>query len=352
LFIETFYYKLIRQEEGLMSCLAIGVDLGGTNLRVAAVTGSGQTLEVLRSATPLSLGREHVIDEIASEVRALAGRFRSAHRLLGIGIGVPGILDLASGTLHSAANLPGWDHYPVRAVLEEKLGIPVVLENDANCAALGEKWLGAGRDVEDLCMLTLGTGVGGGFVFNGRPWHGMTGMAGEIGHMTVMPEGAICGCGNRGCLEQYASATAVVRMAGEMIAKGKAPGLERATKLEPLTARIIFEAAREGDASAQEIFHAVGRALGIVLANLVNALNLPLYVIGGGLAEAWEAFSPAQFGELHNRSVVFSAGENGQAGLKATRIVPAELHESAGLLGAARLPVLLEKSCNSHALAV
>lgn len=335
-----------------MSCLAIGVDLGGTNLRVAAVTGPGQTLEVLRSATPLSLGREQVIHEIAAEVRSLAGKFRSAHRLMGIGVGVPGILDLASGTLHSAANLPGWDQYPVRAVLEEKLGIPVVLENDANCAALGEKWLGAGRDVEDLCMLTLGTGVGGAFVFNGRPWHGMTGMAGEIGHMTVMPEGALCGCGNRGCLEQYASATAVVRMASEMIGKGEAPGLERTAKLEPLTARVVFEAAREGDAAAQEIFDVVGRALGIVLANLVNALNLPLYVIGGGLAEAWRAFSPALFRELHNRSVVFSAGENEEAGLKATRIVPAELHESAGLLGAARLPMLLEKPCNFHSLAV
>jgi glucokinase len=335
-----------------MSCLAIGVDLGGTNLRVAAVTGSGQTLEVLRSATPLSLGREHVTNEIAAEVRALAGKFRSAHHLVGIGVGVPGILDLATGTLHSAANLPGWDHYPVRAVLEEKLGIPVVLENDANCAAMGEKWLGAGREVEDLCMLTLGTGVGGGFVFNGRPWHGMTGMAGEIGHMTVMPEGTVCGCGNRGCLEQYASATAVVSMASEMISGGKAPGLQRATQVAPLTARLVYEAAVTGDAAAQQIFDVVGRALGIVLANLVNALNLPLYVIGGGLAEAWKVFSPALFRELHNRSVVFSAGENGGAGLQTTRIVPAELHESAGLLGAARLPMLLEKSCSFHSLAV
>ncbi|HKW76749.1 MAG TPA: ROK family protein [Terriglobales bacterium] len=336
-----------------MACLAIGVDLGGTNLRVAAVTGTGQTLEVLRSATPLSLGREYVIEEIAAEVRTLAQKFRAAHRLMGIGIGVPGILDLASGTLHSAANLPGWDHYPVRAILEEKLGVPVVLENDANCAALGEKWLGAGRDVEDLCMLTLGTGVGGGFVFNGRPWHGMAGMAGEIGHMTVIPEGAACGCGNRGCLEQYASATAVVRLASEMIAQGKAPRLQRALKQTgPLTSRTVFEAARQGDATALEIFDVVGRALGIVLANLVNALNLPLYVIGGGLAEAWEVFSPALFRELHHRSVVFSAGENGGAGLRATRIVPAELHESAGLLGAARLPMLLEKSCNFRSLAV
>lgn len=336
-----------------MACLAIGVDLGGTNMRVAAVTGSGQPLEVIRSATPLSLGRDYVINEIAAEVRGLAQQFRSAHRLVGIGVGVPGILDIASGTLHSAANLPGWDHYPVRSVLEERLGIPVVLENDANCAALGEKWLGAGRDVDDLCMLTLGTGVGGGFVFNGRPWHGMTGMAGEIGHMTVMPEGAACGCGNRGCLEQYASATAVVRMASEAIASGKAPHLQRLTDDGgPLTARLLYEAALQGDTAAQEVFDVVGRALGIVLANLVNALNLPLYVIGGGLAEAWQAFSPALFRELHHRSVVFSAGENSGHGLKATRIVPAELHESAGLLGAARLPMLLESSCSFRSLAV
>jgi glucokinase len=199
---------------------------------------------------------------------------------------------------------------------------------------LGEKWLGAGRDVDDLCMLTLGTGVGGGFVFNGRPWHGMTGMAGEIGHMTVMPEGADCGCGSQGCLEQYASATAVVRMASEMMVDDQAPELLRALKpTVPLTAQAVFQAALQGNAAAQQIFDVVGRALGIVVANLVNALNLPLYVIGGGVAEAWQAFSPALFRELHHRSVVFSAGENSGPGVKATRIVPAELHESAGLLG-------------------
>lgn len=336
-----------------MRSFAIGVDLGGTNMRVAAINDAGKALEIISSLTPLSRGRDYVIGEIAAEIRNLVQKFKSGQRLIGIGVGVPGILDLTSGTLRAAANLPGWDHYPVRADLEEKLGVPVVLENDANCAALGEKWVGAGRAVENLCMLTLGTGVGGGFVFNGRPWHGMTGMAGEVGHMTVIPEGAPCACGNRGCLEQYASATAVRRMAAEAIAAGNGDQLQLVAESEgSLSARTVFQCALQGDAAAQRIFDTVGRAIGLVLGNLVNALNLPLYVVGGGLARAWQVFSPALFRELHSRSIVFSAGEPPCGTTKATMIVPTELHENAGLMGAARLPMLLEHSCSIRSLAV
>ena len=209
----------------------------------------------------------------------------------------------------------------MQAEIERRLGTRVILENDANVAALGEKWLGAARDVDDMAMLTLGTGVGGGIVLEGRIWHGMTGMAGEFGHMTVEPEGPPCGCGNRGCVEQYASATAVVRMAKEAIASGRAPGLAKAASSDPeFNAKAIYNLAIQGDEEARKIFARVGRALGICLANLVNAFNLNMYVIGGGASSAWEAFSPFIFEELRRRSLVYAAtAPASAAGLSAQR---------------------------------
>jgi glucokinase len=330
-----------------MCSFAIGVDLGGTNLRIAAVEESGRVLQSLSTATELARGRDFVIAEMALAVRELARQFSSTHKLQGIGVGIPGIIDLASGTLHSAANLPGWSNYPVRHELENRLGVPVLLENDANCAALGEKWIGAGRDVDDLCMVTLGTGVGGGFVIGGKPWHGLIGMAGEIGHMTVFPDGRLCGCGNYGCLEQYASATAIRRMAAESVAEGQAAGLARCMEADPaFSARTVFQCARKGDSTALKIFSTAGHALGIALANLINALNFPLYVIGGGMSRAWEVFSPALLEELRRRSIVFRAQE------KSTVVVPARLAGEAGLIGAARLPMIEKTSWNFCSLAV
>ncbi len=334
-----------------MRSFAIGVDLGGTNLRVAVVDDGGQALEVASQPTNLAQGREHVVGEIARAVRRLAPKFTGSHGWLGIGVGVPGIIDLESGTVDAAANLPGWGDYPVRRELESQLGVKVFLENDANCAALGEKWIGAGREVDDLCMLTLGTGVGGGFVVNGRPWHGVTGMAGELGHMTVIPDGAPCGCGSRGCLEQYASATAIKRMAFQDAAEGRSPGLaEAANRLGvAFSAEAVYECAQLGDPGAKAIFEIVGRTLGMALGNLINALNLPLYVIGGGVARAWNEFSPALMRELKNRSIVFRAGEPRKSQHRSTMITRTILAENAGLLGAARLPMLAEQSTCSLA---
>ncbi|MGZ4733899.1 MAG: ROK family protein, partial [Terriglobales bacterium] len=208
-----------------MPNFSIGVDLGGTNLRIAAVNQQGDLMEKVTLGTRVALGKDHVIHEMCDAIRQLAAKYRDGAALQGIGIGVPGIIDMKTGMLRESPNLPGWAESPVQAQIEGLLGTRVILENDANVAALGEKWLGAARDVDDMAMLTLGTGVGGGIVLKGRIWHGMTGMAGEFGHMTVEPEGPPCGCGNRGCLEQYASATAVVRMAKEAITSGRAPGL-------------------------------------------------------------------------------------------------------------------------------
>jgi glucokinase len=337
-----------------MSNFSIGVDLGGTNLRIAAINQQGELMEKVTLGTRVSLGKDHVIHEMCDAIRVLGVKYSNVGALQGIGVGVPGIIDMKTGMLRESPNLPGWAESPLQAEIEQRLGTRVILENDANVAALGEKWLGAAKGVDDMIMLTLGTGVGGGIVLEGRIWHGMTGMAGEFGHMTVEPEGPQCGCGNRGCVEQYASATAVVRMAKEAIASGRAPELARAANSDPeFNAKAVYNLAIQGDEEARKIFGRLGRALGICIANLVNAFNLPMYVVGGGVASAWEAFSPFVFEELRQRSLIYAAtappaplsdgeGASGQVeseGPTRTIVTRALLGSDAGLYGAAQLPL-------------
>lgn len=336
----------------------IGVDLGGTNLRIAAISEQGKLLEKSTTGTKVKLGRDAVIDEMTEAIKELASKFRDTHRLLGIGVGVPGIIHKATGLLRDSPNLPGWGDFPVRDEIERRLGTTVILENDANAAALGEAWLGAGQASENLCMITLGTGIGGGFVLNGRIWQGMTGMAGEIGHIVIDPGGPKCPCGSHGCAEQFASATAVVRMAREAIASGQAPELARANfDGVELNAQLVYDLAIGGDKPAQAIFQKVGWALGLLLSDLVNALNLGTYVIGGGLANGWVSFAPAMFEELHKRSFVYAATAPDDSttstgastvtpinGTARTAIVRARLGSDAGLYGAARLPMMRGKA--------
>ena len=339
-----------------VATFAIGVDLGGTNLRIAAVDANGKILEKITTGTEVSRGRDQVIFELTKSIREVMSKFRPAGHLAGIGIGIPGIIDMQSGTLRESPNLPGWQDYPVKDEIERKLGTTVILENDANAAALGEKWLGAGNTVDDLCMITLGTGVGGGIVLQGRIWHGMTGMAGEMGHVTVEPNGVRCGCGGRGCVEQYASATAIKRMAIEAIAMGSAPELARAMGENPeFSAKVVYQMAVQNDEPAQQIFRTVGRSLGIVIASAVNIFNLPMYVIGGGVASAWDAFAPSMLEEVRQRSFVYRAtlphetvrGVHGTKvhddslpARRSTIITRAMLGSDAGLIGAARMPLI------------
>jgi len=337
-----------KKEKGKQNAsdFAIGVDLGGTNLRIAAVDERGKLREKITTETRVARPRDEVIAEMCLAIQALATKLKHAGgKLAGVGVGVPGIIDLASGMLRESPNLPGWEDYPVRQEIERRLGTRVLLENDANAAALGEKWLGAGRKVDDLCMLTLGTGVGGGIVLGGRIWHGMTGMAGELGHIMVEPEGPECGCGSRGCLEQFASAKAIERMAREAIAgrNAPAPALARVAAKRGFSSQTVCQLAESGDRTAQEIFGRVGRALGIVLADLINTFNLPMYVIGGGVAEAWEMFSPTMLEEVRKRSFVYVATSSHPAGGK-TVIARAQLGSDAGLFGAARLAFLREET--------
>jgi len=349
-----------------MPDFSIGVDLGGTNLRIAAVSDEGQLLEKITLGTNLALGRNHVIDEMCDAMQRLSGKYKETGDFLGAGIGFPGLIDIATGRLRKAVNLPGFEGYAVREEIERRMKFPkndarVVIENDGRVAALGEQWRGAARNFSNAAMLTLGTGIGGGIVLGGKIWHGMNGMAGEFGHVTLEPEGRPCGCGNRGCAEQYASASAIVRMAQEAIARGEAPTLARAAApANELGAEALYKLAIQGDEQAGRIFRNFGRYLGLLLASLVNILNLEMFVIGGGVSSAWDAYAPSMFEELRERSVVYAAtappdfsgsdafGKKEEGAVaqaknrneRKTIITRALLGSDAGLYGAARVAVL------------
>jgi glucokinase len=337
-----------------MTNFSIGVDLGGTNLRAAVVDGRGTLLEKVTLDTDVARGRDYALGRMCETIRSLQQKYQRTGALRGIGVGVPGIMDMRSGLLRGAENLPGWRDFRVREEIEKLLGRPVLLENDANVAALGEKWLGAARDVDDMAMFTLGTGVGGALVLGGRIWHGMTGMAGEFGHMTVEPDGVVCACGSRGCLEMYSSATAMVRMAQESIAAGRPSGLAHAASFDGgLSAKAVCDLARNGDEEAGAVVSKAARYLGIAIANMVTVLNLPMYVVGGGVSRAWDILAPTVFEQLRHYSLVYSAtapSSDLKAGGAAehiepggptrTIVIPAELGGDAGLYGAARLAMM------------
>src|ERR1017187_3773200 len=336
-----------------MPDFSIGVDLGGTNLRIAAISTDGQLLEKITLGVKVALGRDHVIGEMCDAIHRLTDQYRGGGRFVGAGIGVPGIIDMETGMMRKSANLPGWSDYPVRDEIERRLGARVFLENDANVAALGEKWLGAARDVDNMAMVTLGTGIGGAIILNGKIFYGMNGMAGEFGHVTIEPNGVPCGCGNHGRAERYASATAVVRMAREAIDSGQAPALAKAASSDAeFSAKSIYNLAIQGNEDAQRIFRRFGVALGMLLADLINVLNLDMFVIGGGVVSAWDAFAPPMFAEMRERSLVYAAtapedslgkkeGASPQIAAytrKKTIITRALLGSDAGLYGAARIP--------------
>lgn len=306
-----------------MEEFAIGVDLGGTNLRAAAVSSQGIMVEKIAASTDLTQGPERVVDDICGCIESLRDRHQK-RRLVGVGIGVPGFIRMAEGFIVGSHNLPPLNNYPIRDAIEKRLGTPVVLENDANAAALGEKWIGAGRDVDDLVLLTLGTGIGGGIISRGRVLHGFVGMAGELGHLTVVPNGNPCGCGNVGCVEKHASATAIESMAN-LVALG-----------DRLTAKDVYDLAVKGDERAIRIFESMGQSLGIAIAMLINIFNYPLYLMSGGVLAAWDYFYPALEKEVQWRSFTYRNTK--------TTIGKAQLGNEAGLYGAAYLPIQSQRA--------
>lgn len=305
-----------------MKRLAIGIDMGGTNIRLALVDDGGTIIASARHKTSAQEGKDSVIFRLSSAASELIAEGKRQGIVIGVGIGAPGLIE--KGVVRCSPNLPGWNDVPLQNILEESLALPVILENDANAVAYGEKSTGAGKGLNSLICITLGTGVGGGLILDGNIWRGAFGMAGEVGHMIVEPEGNPCSCGNRGCLETYASATGIVRMAKEAVGRGEA-----AWDANTLTTEILDEAGRRGDKAAIRIFSEAGRYLGIGIASLLHILNPDAVIIGGGVVKAWELFYPSMAEEV-NRRCFKEIKER-------TKIIPASLGDDAGMLGAARL---------------
>jgi glucokinase len=314
------------------SDLICAVDLGGTNLRTANIDRDGRIHERVRRATPGSKSAADIVSAIVTAVREceVESSKRGAH-LGGVCVVVPGSVQVETGVVVNAPNLPSLQGHELAPVLERALGRPVLLENDANAAALGEMWQGAARNCRTIICLTLGTGVGGGIILDGKLWRGADGTSGEIGHTTVEPFGGVkCKCGNTGCLEVYSSATAIVRMTREALTQHPSSPL-RSIPMDELTAEKVFCAAIAGDDLALDVFRRVGVYLGIAMANLVNIFNPEMIVIGGGVSAAWELFAQHARAEVIKRAFPVPA--------QRCQIVRAECGDDAGLIGAAWLAV-------------
>jgi len=310
-----------------MQEIVIGVDLGGTNIKAGAVRADGKVLVRHSLPTEASKGPEAVADRIADAIRlCIEGVEGGAEATAGVGVGTPGPLDLKEGVVLFAPNLPGWRDIPLKRMVQERVGLPCIVENDANAAALGEQWMGAGHGAGSLVLFTLGTGIGGGIVLGGKVWHGFAGVAAEIGHMSINPDGPQCNCGNRGCIEAYASATGMVRRMREAIAAGADSRL--AARAGELTARDIYEAAVAGDEAARENMEKTGFYLGVAIANIMHILNPEVVVLSGGVTGAGDMLL-----EPIRRTVAERALEAARQGV---RVCFSELGGDAGVIGAAR----------------
>jgi glucokinase len=308
-----------------MGVEVLAVDLGGTNLRMAVVAENGHIEHRERCSTPHLNSPQAIVEAIAGMAELCHKRSSTGERIAILGAAVPAILNLAEEKIDRAPNLPMLDGVPFRLLLQKALGINVILENDATAAAIGEHWLGASRECESSICVTLGTGVGGGIMLDGRPVRGPDGTAGEIGHICVEPNGHPCGCGSWGCIEQYASATAVVRMASELIAEHGSS----LSSTKPFTAKDVYEAAKQGDKAAIATLQRMGSYLGLTLAGLVNSLNPEAIVIAGGMSAAWDMFIDETRGQITKRAFRVPALR--------VKLVRAELGDDAGILGVASL---------------
>src|SRR5215216_1673159 len=277
--------------------LVFAVDLGGTHLRVALVDDTGRILRQLKQETPKGDSADGIV---AALVKAAEGWDCRQQPVVAASIMVPGPVDTEHAVILQAPNLPSLINFPLKAKLEQTLGWPVSIENDANAAAVGEMWMGAARGCRDVVSVTLGTGVGGGVIVDGKLWRGAHGAGGEIGHTTVDPfSGLKCKCGNTGCLELFASATAIVRMTRETLSNFPDSVLNR----EELTAERVYDAGRDGDELALSVFHRFGTYLGIGLANLINIVDPEIIVIAGGAVNGWKLFARDMQHEVNERAV-------------------------------------------------
>jgi glucokinase len=303
-------------------------DLGGTHLRAGVVNRIGRIHHQMKRSTPKAEKPNEIVRALVASARECESSVSKIDgRIVAVSVAVPGTVDVDNGVVIKAPNVPCLDGFRLAAALESELQWKAKLENDANAAAVGEMWQGAGRGYSSLVCITLGTGVGGGIILNNELWRGADGSAAEVGHMAVDPfDGVPCTCGSRGCLEVYASATAIVRMTRE--ARPRYPKSMLHTT-EDLTARIVYEAGVAGDELAVEVFRRMGVYLGIGIASLINLLNPEIIVIGGGVASGWKLFEKHMRQQVTERAFPLPA--------RRVKILPAECGDNAGLLGAAKL---------------
>jgi glucokinase len=307
----------------------VGVDIGGTNIKVGICDKDGNLVQTYEGPTDADQGPDTVLERIAEYVEKIVEQSPYAwEQVQGIGIGIAGFMDIPEGFVKLSPNFPGFRNVPVKKTLEAKLGKTVKIDNDANVAALGEAWGGAGRGIPNVVCYTLGTGVGGGVIINGKIHQGFGGMAGELGHISIVPdiEAIECGCGQKGCLETVSSATGIVRMAKDAVERGERTSL---ALLEKIEAKDVFDAAKSGDEVAVRIVNRAAYYLGRSMATVAVVVNPQRFILGGGVAKAGDIlFEPIR--ETFKKYTPEVAQEG-------VDIVPATLGNNAGVVGAAGL---------------
>jgi glucokinase len=319
---------MARRRRTVSQRYAIGLDMGGTNIRTAAVSMEGKILMLQRGPSRADADAPAVMMNIARSLAALesAARARGMGAPRAIGVAVPGPLNVFDGTVMTAPHVGAWRRYPLRRKLEEKLERRIVVENDANAWTLGEFWRGAAHGCRNAVFLILGTGVGGGLIVNGEIVHGRSGMAAELGHICVEPDGPRCDCGSRGCLEAFASASGIRGLVERRLRARKPIPARYLDRDGNLSVRAMTIAARAGDRLAREVFAEAGRALGVAIGSLLNAMNPELVVIGGGVAGALSFMRPEMTLAMRAHSFAVIRRE--------AKIVRAALGPSGGVVGA------------------
>ena len=307
--------------------LVFAADLGGTHLRAAAIDDSGRIYHQLKKHTPQASNPNDIVRALIDAARECETKTREQGIIERASVAVAGTVEVKEGIVVTAPNIPCLADFCLGDALQNELQVPSLIENDANAAAMGEMWKGAARGVSTIVCITLGTGVGGGIILDGKLWRGVDGSAGEIGHTSIEPfDGVTCRCGNQGCLENYASGTAIVRMTREALPRYSDSALNATGEL---AAEKVYEAAERGDELALEIFRRMGVYLGVGLANLVNILNPEIIVIAGGVANAWPLFAEHAIQEMRRRAFPLPGAK--------VQIRRGECGDRAGLLGAAKL---------------
>lgn len=310
----------------------IGIDVGGTNVKIALVDENGKIIYSNSVPTYAQMGYEYTVNNIKQAIRDLMKETNTeAKDIQGIGFDFPGQVDYKTGVVKLAPNIPGWVNVPIAQMIEDEFHIPTRIDNDVRCAALGEMNFGAGRGCENFICITVGTGIGSGLVINGKLVRGAANAAGEIGHIKLQSVGGpICGCGDTGCLEAFASGPSIVAMAQEYLKGGKSTKFREMAGAEgEITPYIVAKAAEAGDPVAKRIFTIIGEYIGIGLTSVINLLNPERVIIGGGVAEAGDLLLEPIRKTIKERAMVVAGSS--------VEIVPAELGNSAGVIGASML---------------